>query len=243
MIVLPYQGLVNQAVDFYNRETKYKPKTAQVSLFFRDEKFGLNDLAFDLLIDESHSIEFDIADHAVENGSSISDHITERLRSVQVTGLFTNHPIGDSSSGYVNGDGSVNRAVDRVEISGQQAVSNVAREDKLDQLKKLAREKKPVRLVTSLEVYEEMVIESISFDRGPTDGESIKFTAKLREIRTAKVEYKNLKDKVWNPPAPPSQESETGKKLAENEKAGKVTGAEQQASERIFSSVKGEVME
>lgn len=251
---LPYQGVINQATDWYNREYRFRPKVAQASLFFRDEAFGVGssssglvDIPFDLLIDESHSIEFDIADHAVENGATISDHVQERLRSVQVTGLFTNHPIGARTGGYVSGkpakDGSVdvNRAVDTVNIDGAQGHGNIALDTKLDALKKLARERKPVRLVTSLEVYEEMVIESLNYDRGPDDGESIKFTVKLRQVRTANVSYKN-RDAVYNPPPPKSQDSEVGKKLAENDKDGKVTGAEQQATERIYESVKGEVI-
>lgn len=245
MITLPYQGVINQAVDFYNREKVYRPRTVQTSLFFRDERFGIGSVSFDLLIDESHSLEFDISDHAVENGSTISDHVQERLRSVQVTGLFTNHPIGDKTSGYVtkeNPDGTVevNRRPDRVEVDGMEANFNVALEQQLKALKLLARDRKPVRLVTSLEVYEEMVIESLSFDRGPDDGESIKFTARLREVRTAKVKT-TYRDGVWNPPEPKTQETEEGKKMAENEKDGKVTGMEKTTND-IYEGVTGEVI-
>lgn len=243
MITLPYQGLIDQAVGFYDREYRYRPKVAQASLFFRNEKFGIDEVAFDLLIDESHSLEYDIADHAVENGSAISDHVSERLRSVQVTGLFTNHPIGGKSSGYVNGepdrDGNVNvnRSVDRVNIDGVEGRGNEALDKKLDSLKAIARERKPVRLVTSLEVYEEMVVESLEYARGPDDGESIRFVARLREVRTAKVSARK-RDGVWNPPKPKEQATDAGKKMAENEKSGKVTGVEYTV-ERIDEGVTG----
>ena len=89
MITFPYQGLIDKFTG-----SDIPPKVMQSSLFFRDEDFGVGrssaglvELPFDLLIDESHSLDFDIADHAVENGSSISDHVQERLRSVQVTGI------------------------------------------------------------------------------------------------------------------------------------------------------------
>lgn len=245
MITLPYQGIINQAVDSYNREKVYRPRVVQSSLFFRDEAFGLENLPFDLLIDESHELAFDIAEHAVENGSTIRDHIRERLRSVQVTGFFTNHPIGGKESGYVNGEdkegnAKVRWATDSVKIDGVEGNGNVALNNKFKRLKEIARERKPVRIVTAIEVYNEMVIESVSVDRGPEDGESIKFRMKLREIRTAEVKT-TYREGVKPAPAPKTQETDEGKKMAENEKDGKVTGVER-TTKRIETAIKGELI-
>ena len=235
MITFPYQGLIDK---FTGEDIP--PKVVQSSLFFRDEGFGLEELKFDLLIDESHSLDFDIPEHAVENGSSISDHVCERLRSVQITGLFTNHPIGGKKSGYVNEDGTVNEEPDEVSVDGAEGRGNIALAN-FEKLKEIARRRKPVRLVTSLEVYEEMVFESIPYSRGPDDGESIKFTAKLREVRTAKVSTVR-RDGVWNPPAPKTQATDAGKKMAENNKAGKATAVEK-ATGKIKESITGKVMQ
>ena len=235
MITFPYQGLI----DKFTGENM-PPKVMQSSLFFRDEDFGLEELKFDLLIDESHSLDFDIPEHAVENGSSISDHVCERLRSVQITGLFTNHPIGGKKSGYVNEDWTVNEEPDEVSVDGAEGRGNIALAN-FEKLKEIARRRKPVRLVTSLEVYEEMVFESIPYSRGPDDGESIKFTAKLREVRTAKVSTVR-RDGVWNPPAPKTQATDAGKKMAENNKAGKATAVERSSS-KIEESITGKVMQ
>jgi len=235
MITFPYQGLIDK---FTGEDMP--PKVMQSSLFFRDEGFGLDELKFDLLIDESHSLDFDIPEHAVENGSSISDHVCERLRSVQITGFFTNHPIGGTQSGYVNEDGTVNEEPDEVNVEGVEGRGNIALE-KFEKLKEIARSRKPVRLVTSLEVYEEMLFESIPYSRGPEDGESIKFTAKLREVKTAKVSTVR-RDGVWNPPAPKTQQTDAGKKMAENNKAGKATAVEK-ATGKIKESITGKVMQ
>lgn len=235
MITFPYQGLIDK---FTSEDIP--PKVVQSSLFFRDEGFGLDELKFDLLIDESHSLDFDIPEHAVENGSSISDHVCERLRSVQITGLFTNHPIGGKKSGYVNDDGTVNEEPDEVSVDGAEGRGNIALAN-FEKLKEIARRRKPVRIVTSLEVYEEMVFESIPYSRGPDDGESIKFTAKLREVRTAKVSTVR-RDGVWNPPAPKTQATDAGKKMAENNKAGKATAVEK-ATGKIEESITGKVMQ
>ena len=235
MITFPYQGLIDKFTG-----SDIPPKVMQSSLFFRDEGFGLEELKFDLLIDESHSLDFDIPEHAVENGSSISDHVCERLRSVQITGLFTNHPIGGKKSGYVNEDGTVNEEPDEVRVDGVEGRGNIALAN-FEKLKEIARRRKPVRLVTSLEVYEEMVFESIPYSRGPDDGESIKFTAKLREVKTAKVSIVR-RDGVWNPPAPKTQATDAGKKMAENNKAGKATAVEN-ATGKIKESITGKVMQ
>lgn len=235
MITFPYQGLIDK---FTSEDMP--PKVVQSSLFFRDEDFGIGELPFDLLIDESHSLDFDIPEHAVEDGSSISDHVQERLRTVQITGLFTNHPIGGKKSGYVNEDGTVNEEPDEVIVDGAEGRGNIALAN-FEKLKEIARRRKPVRLVTSLEVYEEMVFESIPYSRGPDDGESIKFTAKLREVKTAKVSTVR-RDGVWNPPAPKTQATDAGKKMAENEKEGKATAVERSSS-KIEESITGKVMQ
>lgn len=215
-------GWVQQAIDSFGE--KPQPSVVQGSLFFQDESFGLSELPFDLLIDESHDIEFDITDHAVENGSAISDHVSERLRSVSVTGLFTNHPMGSDRRFYVNDDDSVKERPDTVNIDGRQAVTNISRE-RFEKLKEIARRRNPVRLVTAMEVYESMVVESVSAGRGPEDGESIKFTMKLREVRTAKIQTVTV-NAAWNPPAPPVQETEPQQKMSEKESNGKVSATE-----------------
>ena len=76
-------GILNIAQQAYSRYS-HPPRAIPASLFMRNEEFGLatkdgdgnyiyTNIPFDLLIDESHELDFDITDHAVENGSTISD--------------------------------------------------------------------------------------------------------------------------------------------------------------------------
>lgn len=219
------------------------PRVVQSSLFFRDEKFGLSELPFDLLVEESHRLEFDISDHAVENGTTVSDHVQERLRSVEVTGLFTNHPIGGRSPSYVTDGGEILEEADEVKLEGLSAVTNAARDDKLERLKAIARKREPVRLVTALEIYDEMIIEELSFDRGPSDGESVSFRMRLREIRTAQTGTEYVSG-VWEPPEPKTQETSAGKKLSKQKKKGKKSAEEksaEEASRRLEASLQRKV--
>lgn len=228
-------GYLQQALN-KDRNKDIRPGILPASIFFQKDGFGFipkNDgdfdaISFDLLVDESHALEFDVTDHAVENGSVISDHIQERLRSVEVTGLFTNHSISKSafvSEGKLKSKDSV-QIVDVDSARGQtiEGQPNVCL-DKWKALQQLARRKKKVRLVTSLEVYDEMVFESLSTVRGPEDGDAIKFRIRLREIKTAKVE-KNTITGVWEPPQPAKMEKPEQKAVSKKKKNGKKSGKE-----------------
>lgn len=213
------------------------PRVVQSSLFFRDHEFGLSQLPFDMLIDESHSVEFDITDHAVENGSSIADHVTERLRSVIVKGIFSNHSIKGARSGFVSENDEVNKETDVVSIEGREAIPNSSFE-RLNALKEIARNRNPVNLYTALEDFElsdiSMVIESLQYDRGPADGESVQFTLKLREVRRARLQ-KAYVDGAWEPPEPKSVETPSGKKMSKKKSKGKKQGTEKVAQTLVNS--------
>ena len=109
-------------------------------------------------------------------------------------------------------------------------MTNVSRDDRLARLKEIARRREPVRLVTALEVYDEMLVEELSFDRGPDDGESVRFRMRLREIRTATLEMRYV-DGVWEPPEPKSQATDAGKKMSKQKKNGKKSATEKSAAD------------
>ena len=174
-------GILNIAQQAYSRYS-HPPRAIPASLFMRNEEFGLatkdgngnyiyTNIPFDLLIDESHELDFDITDHAVENGSTISDHVQQRLRTVKITGMFTNHPL-NASAGFVDDKGELTGKSwreNRVEIDNAPAITNTAL-SRWEVLTKCAKSRKKVRVITSLEVYEEMVIENLKADRGAEDG-------------------------------------------------------------------------
>lgn len=204
--VVPYQDKISNLFS-----DKPKPSVVPSSLFTRKDNFGLEELPFDLLIDEYHGMDFDICDHAVENGDVISDHIVKRLRSVRITGMFTNHPIDKKF--YEISDGEVKQLIEETKIETPskdgtfaKVMTNTALE-RYENLKKIADRKKPVRLITSLEDYPSLVITNVSAPRTANDGESITFTMQLREIRTARVATVTSMG-VWTPPEPPTDTSE-----------------------------------
>ncbi len=220
------------------------PSPVPASLFATSESPGFPDerLPFDLMVSESHSAEFELAEHAVEDGTRVADNIVPRLRRVRVTGMFTNHPVGGGSF-YVDSDGKrVERDPDRIKIDGREAVTNTAL-SRWEALRKLAAERRTVRLVTAMETYGDMAIESVSARRSGNDGESVTFDAVLREVRTASLRGVRIEG-VWDPQEPDSMDGPEKKAMSRKRNGGKVSAEEASAEEtgrRIAASTGGEI--
>lgn len=195
------------------KEKKYEPQSVRASLFKGSYAWGVgseedNMLEFDLIMSESHGLEFKASDHVIENGQEITDHITRQLRSVTVKGMFTNHPVGgviyDTKDEEVE---AVDYMNDYDQINENLLKYNRAKKN-IDLLEELAEKKETVRIVTCIRVYPEMIITSIKYDRNPKDGSAVYFTLTLREVKFADVkifkslvklnEYKVNKNKLDN---------------------------------------------
>lgn len=179
-------GYIEKAVDYDSR-----PKKAQsvpASLFWREEGLGIHHgdskltyMPFNLFISEKHSLKFRVSDHPLQDGSTISDHVHQELQECTVEGMFTNHPMRKLDE--------VNEVKFKDEYATSEVkptVSNTALAN-FEKLKLLAKQRKPVRLVCSLEIYPKMVITGIDYDRDSKSGSSIRFTMTLRELKTVSL--------------------------------------------------------
>ena len=143
----------------------------QASLFAigKTDKNGVGEIEFDLMPKESHGLDFDISEHPVDNGSSITDHIRMKPRECSVTGLFTCHPIKAYSKDKVTIDDGTE------EISENRALTLYK------ELETLCKAMNKVRLVTDIMTYPTMLIKSLKTDRDRSSGEAITFSMTLRE--------------------------------------------------------------
>ena len=139
---------------------------------------GPKSYPFDLFVDESHGLEFQLSEHPVQDGSVITDHVTQKLRSCTISGMFTNHSVrrNRNNTDVIKIDGYESN-----EVRTNEALENY------EALETLAKKRQPVRLVTSLVTYPEMIIKSIKVQRGPDDGESIKFKMVLTEFKRVNI--------------------------------------------------------
>lgn len=137
-----------------------------VSLFARSDcAYGVEDIAFDLILDEDHSKTAKVTEYAVEDGSPISDHIEVQPRELKFTALVSNFSIGAQivTPGY-------NRAAETWTA-----------------LKLLMDDKRLVTITTVLERYPSMAITSVSAPRSDKSGEAVEFSVTAREVRVVKL--------------------------------------------------------
>lgn len=234
-------GWIDKAIDYFSE--KPEPSVIPASLFADGEAPGLPDesLPFDLMLTESHSLDFEITEHGIEAGAAVADMIRERLRRVTVTGMFTNHPVGTAGT-YVGEDGKKKeKSPDKVKIDGRTPVTNTALE-RWEKLKKVAKARKTVKLVTAMETYGEMAVEKLSASRSGRDGESVTFQMTLREIRTAKLAASKITGTKYDPAEPSSMEKDSQKALSKVQENGPQSATEADAAEisnRLAKAVGG----
>lgn len=194
-------GYIEKAVEFFQDARPKKAQSVPASLFWREEGMGifydktsknvsdmltsgktkLEAMPFNLFISEKHSLKFRVSEHPLQDGATISDHVHRELREVTIEGMFTNHPMRKLEE--------INKVTFKDEYATTEVkptVTNTALA-KFDALKRLADLRKPVRLVCSLEIYPQMVITSIDYDRDSKSGSSIRFTMTLRELKTVSL--------------------------------------------------------
>ena len=194
-------GYIEKAVEYFQDARPKKAQSVPASLFWREEGMGifydktsknvsdmltsgktkLEAMPFNLFISEKHSLKFRVSEHPLQDGATISDHVHRELREVTIEGMFTNHPMRKLEE--------VNKVTFKDEYATTEVkptVTNTALA-KFDALKHLADLRKPVRLVCSLEIYPQMVITAIDYDRDSKSGSSIRFTMTLRELKTVSL--------------------------------------------------------
>ena len=181
-------GYIEKAVDYFQDNRPKKAQSVPASLFWREEGLGIHHgdskltyMPFNLFISEKHSLKFRVSDHPLQDGSTISDHVHQEMQECTVEGMFTNHPLRKLEE--------VNEVKFKDEYATSDVkptVSNTALAN-FEKLKLLAKQRKPVRLVCSLEIYPKMVITGIDYDRDSKSGSSIRFTMTLRELKTVSL--------------------------------------------------------
>lgn len=215
-------GYIEKAVDYFQDNRPKKAQSVPASLFWREEGLGIHHgdskltyMPFNLFISEKHSLKFRVSEHPLQDGATISDHVHQEMQECTVEGMFTNHPLRKLEE--------VNEVKFKDEYATSDVkptVSNTALAN-FEKLKLLAKQRKPVRLVCSLEIYPKMVITGIDYERDSKSGSSIRFTMTLRELKTVSLkattgtynfqpeELKTANDKMI------ASEKKVGKRTAE----------------------------
>lgn len=149
---------------------------ADAALKFRAPTLSaIGDIILDASINETHSAASEITDHPVETGASVTDHTRALPREVSITGLVTMSSLGDSSAPRLT-PSEVFAELVRIKDSGE-----------------------PLSLVTQLASYKDMLIGSITVPRDATKGDSLEFSATLKQIKRATTQERIVKTNTATP--------------------------------------------
>lgn len=149
-----------------------KTLTEEISLIFADKQHRLSALTIDAVVKESHELRAQITEHPAENGQAFCDHVSTMPITVQLEGIISNTPLTligvtafTSLSNY---------------LSDQ---SNDLAEQAYKKLEDIFAKHTPISISTSLKDYDNMVLESLSVERGGGTSASLHFRATAKQVR------------------------------------------------------------
>ena len=161
-----------------------------VSFLYGDKAGKIGEVTCDALIYEEHHHQAKIAEHPVENGSVITDHVQTLPLSVSVEGVISNTPLS-----YI--------------IMPLKSTGNRAQEA-FEQLEHIFAAREPIAIATTLKSYGNMVLESLEVKSDSRTQASLRFKCKARQIQIVGSKKINIS----NQPAAKHQPSkELGKQV------------------------------
>lgn len=152
-------------------------------LFYPKEGYSVGEIDIDLILDENHSKHAVVTENPLQDGRAVSDGIYLQLREGSLTALVSNHSlkhvqkIDDEKQ---NAETLMNMA------QWKDQLKNRAR-DAWNDLKDLMDKKQTVKIVTSLETYDNVVITDIETDRDGETGEALEIKINFRQIQTVSL--------------------------------------------------------
>lgn len=216
-------GIVQKIYE--SSQKSYDARPIPASLFYNENiSLGIEGLYFDLFISEEFEAKYSKSSHSLQSGVVISDHVRKEPFSIPIKGLFTNHPI----SYKLNNE----RKIEIEKINLSQKIENRALSS-FNKLKELADKMEPVKLITSLHSFDEMIITNIKASRDEESKDSILFSVLLEEIKVINlsqinVDY-NFYDKSYV--APKDMKNDSSKLTAEKKNSGNISVEEKSVNE------------
>lgn len=149
-----------------------------LSLLYKKEPGRIGNLTLDARLEENHIRDNEVTQYPVEEGFDITDNVRKRPLSYTMTGMVTNAPIDIET---LITDFSENR------------VTNA-----YDELLFLYNFHDLVSIQTTLQLYTDMVMESLQVPRNSTIGDELRFTATFKQIVKARTEFSQITVKDVN---------------------------------------------
>ena len=210
---------------------RFEP-TVPVSLFYRADGWSVGEISLDLILTETHSLNAVVTQHPVQDGSTISDHITILPRSGTMRVLVSNFSLstakGDDRADW-------DEIYDQGEAA-QKSLPNRA-EDAWKKLKDLVKKRELVKVVTSLEVYEDVALTRVETTRDGVTGDALEIDIDYEQVTKVKLKETKVTAQVQ----PRDMKSTINQKSAVQVNSGQKVGMEATAAEEAQLTL-GEVV-
>jgi hypothetical protein len=122
----------------------------------------INDFAIDAAITEDHTFESEVTEHPVETGADITDHARAKPVQISLEGIVSNTPIGAVAD--LRTEGTLPSAEARA------------------LMRKIRDDREPITIVSTVRVYKNMMLLSLSESRSAETGEAYRFRATFKEV-------------------------------------------------------------
>lgn len=162
---------------------------AEVSFLYRRNPVAVGSVIVDACLSEQHTLASDVTQFPRERGKDVGDHVRPKRAVVQLECIVSNAPIDVTQRERVSDASGVtfnSTAVD--DTSGVAGYAQSAYQE----LKRLRLSKTTLTVVTSLETYEDMVIENLSIPVSSRTGDALVFTVNLVELETVDLKTTTL---------------------------------------------------
>ena len=203
-----------------------------VSLFYRADGWSVGEISLDLILTETHSLNAVVTQHPVQDGSTISDHITILPRSGTMRVLVSNFSLSTA-------EGDARAAWDEIYAQGEAAQKTLPNraEEAWKKLKDLVKTRELVKVVTSLEVYEDVALTRVETTRDGDTGDALEIDIDYEQV--TKVKLKETKVTVQVQPR--DMKSTINQKSSVQVNSGQKVGTDATAAEEAQLTL-GEVV-
>lgn len=151
------------------------------------QQVAIGDYLVDVFVSEEHALDSDVTQYPVEDGSDITDNVRPKPRTITIEGFVSDTPVGQMFA--YRSQTSGNTTVDSVStpqgsIDGSApALDYLPSEECFEFLEELYESREPVRLVTVMKVYDQVVLASLSIPIDAETGAALGFTATFQVLR------------------------------------------------------------
>lgn len=162
---------------------------AQATLVYKVPSKSIGGITVDAFLSESYSFANEVSEIPIEEGVTVTDHVTESPDEISVQGFFGKYEFSANNTMNDEKLASISKklpnAMQRVKYYYQE-------------LLRLKQAREPITLVTGLDTFSDMIITSLSIPRDVETGADLHFSMTLKKLPI--VHSETVKISVSNAP-------------------------------------------